>query len=155
MPAPPGYIHDPQPECDYDPGDGAALIPTTSSEPTDRIKYLEAQVLELKTQLARGPLDSAYPASAVAPLSTRSPFSPHSALSTPSIAGPSTPAFPSRHLDRPEIVVPDSAYLSDRPTNLVRPTPIHSIYTVPYPPLDIYFTGWPSDLPDPAELRRL
>ncbi|KZT44473.1 hypothetical protein SISSUDRAFT_1012646 [Sistotremastrum suecicum HHB10207 ss-3] len=158
--APPGYIHDPQPDCDYDPGDGASLIPTSSADPTDRVKFLEAQVLELKNQLARGHPNPAYPSPppphvTLGPSDTRSPFSTHSTLSTPSVPGPSTPSYSNRHLERTEIVVPESVYLSDRPTNIVGPTPIQATYTNVHRRLDLVYSGWPADLPHPAEVRRL
>ncbi|KAL0951067.1 hypothetical protein HGRIS_007805 [Hohenbuehelia grisea] len=145
VPAPVGYAHPSEPQCSYDPVEGLTLSPDTN--PVEKIKQLEEEVSQLKNRLLEQELASR----SVSP--NRHP-SLHSQLASSST---DTPGITLPHVSLNESMMnlmsadsPGSVARSENGSpDLQSSTPQSG--TVPY--MDLLFSGWNPDLPDPSVLN--
>ncbi|EIN14198.1 hypothetical protein PUNSTDRAFT_58483 [Punctularia strigosozonata HHB-11173 SS5] len=149
VPAPVGYTHPTEPPCSYDPVEGLPLAPDT--DPIEKIRLLEAQIDHLKSKLLESPEHSA-----------RS-LSPGNRLlngrASPSLSGSSrldndnSPtlhgiALPRASLDMATHRMPTDIMDTGRPES-------RSEADSPQPFMNLLFSGWNPDLPDPNVLMHL
>ncbi|TEB39284.1 hypothetical protein FA13DRAFT_1656590 [Coprinellus micaceus] len=126
VPAPVGYAHPTEPQCSYDPVEGLTLAPDT--DPLDKIRQLEDQIALLKHRLydKQGGNRSASPGASDSGGITL----PRASLAMSLIS----PGSPGDSSGSPDLGGGKKAGDSD-------------------PFMDLLFSGWNPDLPDPARLN--
>ncbi|KAF7966072.1 hypothetical protein HWV62_40230 [Athelia sp. TMB] len=148
VPAPVGYAHPTEPQCSYDPVEGLTLAPET--DPMDRIKQLEDQITQLKGRLYERDDALSRSMSPGRQTSNNHPYlRPGSAAS--SGAGRHTP-----DVSTGGIALPNN-YNSGSPESRLRlstrsPEVTTNSAKETEPFMDLLFSGWNPDLPDPAVL---
>ncbi|KIY62449.1 hypothetical protein CYLTODRAFT_438894 [Cylindrobasidium torrendii FP15055 ss-10] len=147
VPAPVGYAHPPEPQCSYDPVDGLTLAPEI--EPLEKIRQLEAQITSLKSQLFE---QQARPTSRNASAGPSSQTSP-------------SPILPRPLLDKGGIALPHMSIMSvlkseehaASPSTTDSPdsngSSASSNGKKPDHFMELLFSGWNPDLPDPVTLN--
>ncbi|KAF8912753.1 hypothetical protein CPB84DRAFT_1885361 [Gymnopilus junonius] len=143
VPAPVGYAHPTEPQCSYDPVDGLRLAPDT--DPVEKIKELEEQIAELKSKLYEK--------------QTILPSPPNASRSTPPSNAVGTE---SRQSDTGGIALPSLNLMTlidpDTPDSRFRSSLSPELQNVNVRSnadqfMDLLFSGWNPDLPDPATLN--
>ncbi|KAI9445302.1 hypothetical protein H4582DRAFT_1806331 [Lactarius indigo] len=166
--APAGVVLPERPECTFDEGSNGA-----QEAPKNRYEKLENRINELEAMLRDqgSPSASKSPQSSLSPPSTHSPNVPvHPGLTGATIPPPSVFHSPGLGLpqsyqsspgDYPGITSSSTSFISsvENPSDIV-PTPVNDVQTAPpflSPGLgyDVYWPGWPKDLPSPALVRHL
>ncbi|KAJ8084105.1 hypothetical protein PM082_002872 [Marasmius tenuissimus] len=139
VPAPVGYAHPSEPQCSYDPVEGLTLAPDT--DPVEKIKQLEDQIISLKNKLYEVQATSI----------TRSE-SPHTSLSGPSLdtVGISLPQASLSMTPTLSSTTPDPQFRSESGSPEMQ-TSSKGGSSDPF--MDLLFLGWNPDLPDPATLN--
>ncbi|KAF9069139.1 hypothetical protein BDP27DRAFT_1522180 [Rhodocollybia butyracea] len=131
VPAPVGYAHPTEPQCSYDPVEGLTLAPET--DPVDKIRQLEEQIKPFDSWSSASLKNKLYDKQA-----TDQPSTPQSNSSqSPSSQGISLPHASLSMTDlsqRNESSSPDLSTNGD-------------------PFMELLFSGWNPDLPDPATLN--
>ncbi|KAK0465077.1 uncharacterized protein EV420DRAFT_937214 [Desarmillaria tabescens] len=144
VPAPVGYAHPSEPQCSYDPVEGLTLAPDT--DPLERIRQLENQISQLKTKLyeqqtaprsispTQSSLLNTTPTDIPRPLSNGGGISlPHASL-----------------MNLISTDSPESRFRSESGSPQLLPV-ASKLPTDPF--MELLFTGWNPDLPDPATLN--
>ncbi|KAF9499743.1 hypothetical protein BDN71DRAFT_1441313 [Pleurotus eryngii] len=143
VPAPVGYAHPTEPQCSYDPVEGLTLAPDTN--PVEKIKELEEQITQLKERL----------------LAQERSVSPQRHPSLHSQLSGNKPTLESGGITLPHASLNESmiTMMDDSPPSGLRshngspdnncPTPKSG--SVPF--MDLLFSGWNPDLPEPAVLN--
>ncbi|KAH8102434.1 hypothetical protein BXZ70DRAFT_928561 [Cristinia sonorae] len=152
VPPPIGYAHPTEPQCSYDPVEGLPIAPDI--DPTERIRELEEQISQLKNQLHESrtyPSRSASPARryAKAHRSGSSPANGESPGTSPLGNGVSLPrtAHDLRSTANGSSASPQSTYRGSSDS----PDLPHVSKGDQF--MDMLFSGWDPDLPDPATLN--
>ncbi|KAH9486845.1 hypothetical protein JR316_0000910 [Psilocybe cubensis] len=142
VPAPVGYAHPTEPQCSYDPVEGLRLAPDT--DPVEKIKELEDQIAELKSKLYDKQNASASPSSTR--LTPPVPAGDPNGFTESDGGGIALPQAPLNIID---LIAPDSPQTRFRSSSgspqLQKPG------TDPF--MDLLFSGWNPDLPDPTTLN--
>ncbi|KAF9452684.1 hypothetical protein P691DRAFT_803806 [Macrolepiota fuliginosa MF-IS2] len=155
VPAPVGYAHPTEPQCSYDPVEGLTLAPDT--DPVEKIRQLEDEVSRLKNQLfdkEQALSRSITPNQHQTSLSTLSPTSQTSAAPTLTrpTSGASGISLPQASITMMNLITPDSP---QQPIRSGSESP--ELTTAPQPGsdpfMDLLFSGWNPDLPDPNTLN--
>ncbi|TDL28495.1 hypothetical protein BD410DRAFT_226567 [Rickenella mellea] len=158
VPAPEGFAHPPEPQCSYDPIEGLTL--SDSVNPAEKIRQLEEQVSELKCKLhdaglawspapSNGQLEHANGArSATQPASFDSP--PYGVQTSPpngrgDITLPRAGLNETMGFSSPRTVA--NSRTSSPGIRVFDPT--HR------DPMELLYSGWNPDLPDPDEMNKL
>ncbi|OBZ80089.1 hypothetical protein A0H81_00957 [Grifola frondosa] len=161
VPPPVGYAHPAEPQCSYDPVEGLSIAPNV--DPTEKIRVLEEQISQLKSQLN----ESRNFTSRSASPSRHFPHSGHRLTSASSISGMSTNGRTPE--DSPNgsgsgIVLPQASlemmhrFSSDSPESQFRGSSGSPELrqsgggSIPDPLMDMLFAGWDPDLPEPDVL---
>ncbi|KDR85087.1 hypothetical protein GALMADRAFT_233700 [Galerina marginata CBS 339.88] len=144
VPAPVGYAHPTEPQCSYDPVEGLRLAPDT--DPVEKIKDLEEQIADLKSKLYDKQSVSGSPSlSRLTPPTALSASSGHQQSDAGGIALPS--------LTLMNLIAPESPESRFRSTSGSPELQNVSIKSGSDPFMDLLFSGWNPDLPDPATLN--
>ncbi|KAF5375241.1 hypothetical protein D9758_000188 [Tetrapyrgos nigripes] len=136
VPAPVGYAHPTEPQCSYDPVEGLTLAP--DADPVERIRQLEEQIANLKTQLndqQAGASPSNSQSQAEGSNKSRS-ISPRPSSEVKGIS-----------LPRAALVL-DPQFRNDSSSPELRP-----VTSAKDPFMELLFIGWNTDLPDPATMN--
>ncbi|KAH9944047.1 uncharacterized protein BXZ73DRAFT_87019 [Epithele typhae] len=149
VPPPVGYAHPTEPQCSYDPVDGLPMA--ANSDPGERIRMLEDQISQLKSQLhesRNGTSRSISPSHYVKMPSTSS-HNGRTPDDSPTAGGI---VLPHASLDVLSHLSPQSS--DSRPGSVGSPEVRHHVRThgLPDPLMDMLFSGWDPDLPDPDTL---
>ncbi|KAF9056260.1 hypothetical protein BJ165DRAFT_1336075 [Panaeolus papilionaceus] len=146
VPAPVGYAHPTEPQCSYDPVEGLTLAPDT--DPVERIRELEDQITQLKTKLYEKQTGASSSSTAAAP----SPAGTgRDASRQPSDNGGIT--LPQASLALMNLVAPDDQDARFRSSSSSPTVPNVSVKSSSDPFMDLLFSGWNPDLPDPTTLN--
>ncbi|OJT03012.1 hypothetical protein TRAPUB_6355 [Trametes pubescens] len=152
----PGTRHPTEPQCSYDPVEGLPIAPNV--EPSERIRMLEEQISQLKSQLNE---QRHYDSRSVSPRRTH--ISHHSShrMASGSSNG-QTPEhspngggiiLPHASLDAVHHLSPDSTgSMARNSTSSPELRHGNQQHVMPDPLLDMLFAGWDPDLPDPDTL---
>ncbi|KAF9015259.1 hypothetical protein BDQ17DRAFT_1340748 [Cyathus striatus] len=141
VPAPVGYAHPTEPQCSYDPVEGLKLAPET--DPVEKIRQLEDEISQLKTRLQEQiATRSASPnQGSSVNQATRGTLQeggitlPHASLAIMNLIGSESPELRFRsESGSPELLNSGRKSSND-------------------PFMDLLFSGWNPDLPDPATLN--
>lgn len=147
VPAPIGYAHPTEPQCSYDPVEGLTLAPDT--DPLEKIKQLEDQISQLKSRLyEQGASRSMSPhhnsSSTNAPVGSTS-------ISRPDRGGISLPQAP---LSMMNLIAPETSDATRFRSPSGSPQLSNANKDASSDPfMDLLFSGWNPDLPDPATLN--
>ncbi|KAF5355639.1 hypothetical protein D9756_003845 [Leucocoprinus leucothites] len=156
VPAPIGYAHPTEPQCSYDPVEGLTLAPET--DPLEKIRHLEDEVSRLKNQLfekeqalSRSITPNQHQAN-LGKLSPTSQTSPGPSSLTRPTSSASGISLPQASITMMNLITPDS------PQQQVRSdSGSPDLSTAPKsgsdPFMDLLFSGWNPDLPDPNTLN--
>ncbi|KAF8496657.1 hypothetical protein JB92DRAFT_3225901 [Gautieria morchelliformis] len=165
VPPPVGFAHPTEPTCTYDPVEGLRLAPDTVEDPTDRIRLLETQISQFQQDqhqqqptYQHGPFLPSGSASAKSVASMSPPERPPSSSLFPSPSPPQSHAT----IILPRASLNLSAESSDH-TQLSNNEELAgydaSLLTgqgvKPDPFMDLLFSGWNPELPEPVVLSRL
>ncbi|KAI0691334.1 hypothetical protein BC835DRAFT_122452 [Cytidiella melzeri] len=160
VPPPVGYAHPTEPQCSYDPIEGLPMAPDT--DPADRIRMLEDQISQLRSQL--------HEARNFTPRSTsptqrllhpRQPISGMSSTRSSSVRSPPDNSPNGNGLLMPPPVAVDMSSVAslDSPDSQLRGSTgspeILQVNTGASDPLmmEMFFSGWDADLPNPEILN--
>ncbi|KAF9569661.1 hypothetical protein CPC08DRAFT_652540 [Agrocybe pediades] len=143
VPAPVGYAHPTEPQCSYDPVEGLRLAPDT--DPVEKIKELEEKIAELKSKLYEKNMGSPHSG----PLSPSGAAGSSSGHASSDAAGIS---LPHASLTVMNLIAPGSPETRFRSTSR-SPELQNANVSNPDPFMDLLFSGWNPDLPDPATLN--
>ncbi|KAI0330575.1 hypothetical protein GY45DRAFT_1250588 [Cubamyces sp. BRFM 1775] len=154
VPPPVGYAHPTEPQCSYDPVEGLPIAPNV--EPTERIRILEEQISQLKSQLneARN-----YDSRSTSPRRAHISQNGHriGSGSSNGQTPESSPngggiVLPHASLDAVHQLSPDSTGSLPRGSTSSPELRQVTRQSVPDPLMDMLFAGWDPDLPDPDTL---
>ncbi|KIM48115.1 hypothetical protein M413DRAFT_439826 [Hebeloma cylindrosporum] len=145
VPAPVGYAHPAEPQCSYDPVEGLTLAPDT--DPVEKIKDLEDQISQLKSRLYEKQAGPSSPR----PTRVTPPTGTVGSLSRQSDAGGIT--LPHASLALMNLIAPDSPGTRFRSASGSPELQDVSAKSNSDSFVDLLFSGWNPDLPDPATLN--
>ncbi|XP_006454415.1 hypothetical protein AGABI2DRAFT_214436 [Agaricus bisporus var. bisporus H97] len=152
VPAPIGYAHPTEPQCSYDPVEGLSLAPDT--DPIEKIRQLEDEVARLKNQLfekEQALSRSITPNQHHAHLPTTSPTSQTSSLTRPT-SSTSGVSLPQASITMMNLIESDSPQHVGR-NDSSSPELATATKSTTDPFMDLLFSGWNPDLPDPNTLN--
>ncbi|KAF8168009.1 hypothetical protein B0H34DRAFT_814905 [Crassisporium funariophilum] len=152
VPAPVGYAHPTEPQCSYDPVEGLTLAPDT--DPVEKIKDLEDQISQLKSRLFEQQMASGSSPTQGNSIAQRSP--PQASTSSSGNRQGSDAggiALPHASLALMNLIAPDDSPETRFRSSSGSPELQNvSVKSNPDPFMDLLFSGWNPDLPDPATL---
>lgn len=160
VPAPVGYAHPAEPQCSYDPVEGLTLAPDT--DPMAKIKLLEDEISQLKNRLFEQASMSRSSSSSPGHL-RNSPGQKHAYFASGQSldnGGLSSPHMMANTISLPQAAMEIASLLStDSPETRLRSqsdSPEMSGMRGRSGPdvfMDLLFSGWNTDLPDPLVLN--
>ncbi|KAF9473118.1 hypothetical protein BDN70DRAFT_886160 [Pholiota conissans] len=144
VPAPIGYAHPAEPQCSYDPTENLILAPDT--DPIEKMKNLESQIAHLKNLLYEKQTGSTSPQSShMTPPPTTAPLHTRQTSEAGGIALPQVALM--------NIIAPDSPESRFRSKSGSPDLQNVAEKSNSDPFMDLLFSGWNPDLPDPATLN--
>ncbi|KAI0361192.1 hypothetical protein OH77DRAFT_1585344 [Trametes cingulata] len=154
VPPPVGYAHPTEPQCSYDPVEGLPIAPNI--DPSERIRMLEEQISQLKSQLNdTRHYDSRSTSPRHAHLNQNGhrfasgSSNGHTPDSSPNGGGI---VLPHASLDAVHQLSPDSSGSLPRGSTSSPELRQGNHQPMPDPLMDMLFAGWDPDLPDPDTL---
>ncbi|KAI0673525.1 hypothetical protein C8Q78DRAFT_969110 [Trametes maxima] len=153
VPPPVGYAHPTEPQCSYDPVEGLPIAPNV--DPTERIRILEDQISQLKSQLSES---RNYDSRSTSPrhLHTHNVHrygsgssNGHTPDNSPNGGGI---VLPHASLDVVAQLSPDSTGSLQRGSTSSPELHQSNHHPMPDPLMDLLFAGWDMDLPNPDTL---
>ncbi|RDX52046.1 hypothetical protein OH76DRAFT_238690 [Lentinus brumalis] len=156
VPPPVGYAHPTEPQCSYDPVEGLPMAP--NADPSERIRMLEDQIAQLKSQLNES---RSYNSRSASPSRhAQLARNGHHFASTSSVNGRSPDGSPTgggiilphASLDVLSQLSPDSTDSHPRGSTSSPEMRQGMQQHIPDPLMDVLFSGWDPDLPDPDTL---